>query len=73
VKVWFTAEERKAVLTVPVAALLALGEGGYGVQVVRSDGTSSVVAVRVGLFAAGRVEVSGAGLAEGTRIGVPAS
>jgi len=73
VKVWFTAQERKGVLTVPVAALLALGEGGYGVQVVRPDGTSSVVAVRVGLFADGRVEVTGGGLAPGTTIGVPAS
>ena len=48
VTVWLTADERRGVLAVPVAALLALGEGGYGVQVVRPDGTSSVVAVRVG-------------------------
>ena len=39
VDVTFTAAERKDVLTVPVAALVALAEGGYGVQVVEGDGT----------------------------------
>jgi peptidoglycan hydrolase-like protein with peptidoglycan-binding domain len=70
VDVEFTAAERKDVLTVPVAALLALAEGGYGVEVV--DGASTrIVAVRTGLFASGQVEVSGGGLAEGTVVGVP--
>jgi peptidoglycan hydrolase-like protein with peptidoglycan-binding domain len=72
VTVYFTAGERKDVLTVPVSALLALSEGGYGVQVV-SGGTTKIVAVEVGLFADGDVEVSGAGIAEGTKVGVPAS
>jgi hypothetical protein len=45
VTVDFTAGERKDVLTVPVAALLALAEGGYGVQVVDGAGTK-IVAVR---------------------------
>jgi peptidoglycan hydrolase-like protein with peptidoglycan-binding domain len=71
VRVGFTASERKDVLTVPVAALVALAEGGYGVQVV--NGTSTrIVAVHTGLFASGRVEVSGDGLAEGMTVGVPA-
>jgi hypothetical protein len=53
-----------------VAALLALAEGGYGVEVV--DGASTrIVAVETGLFAGGQVEVSGGGLAEGTVVGVP--
>ena len=70
VEVQFTVAERKDVLTVPVAALLALAEGGYGVEVV--DGASTrIAAVRTGLFANGRVEVSGGGLAEGTVVGVP--
>lgn len=70
VRVTFTAEERRDVLTVPVAALLALAEGGYGVQVV--DGTTTrIVAVETGLFAGGRVEVSGGGLTEGMFVGVP--
>jgi peptidoglycan hydrolase-like protein with peptidoglycan-binding domain len=71
VTVGFTASERKDVLTVPVAALLALSEGGYGVQVV--DGTTTkIVAVRTGLFAGGKVEISGDGLAAGMKVGVPA-
>jgi len=70
VTVDFTASERENVLTVPVAALLALAEGGYGVQVV--DGaTTKIVAVRTGLFADGKVEVSGDGLAAGMKVGMP--
>nr|WP_229791436.1 peptidoglycan-binding domain-containing protein [Micromonospora fulviviridis] len=69
-KVAFTAAERRDVLTVPVAALLALAEGGYGVQLVEGASTR-IVAVQTGLFAAGRVEVSGAGLAEGATVGMP--
>ncbi|MEU8260481.1 peptidoglycan-binding domain-containing protein [Micromonospora sp. NPDC048999] len=69
-KVAFTAAERPDVLTVPVAALLALAEGGYGVQLVEGDSTR-IIAVETGLFAAGRVEVSGAGLAEGATVGMP--
>ncbi|MCU7722958.1 peptidoglycan-binding protein [Actinoplanes sp. KI2] len=70
VSVGFTAAERKNVLTVPVAALLALAEGGYGVQVV--DGTTTkIVAVQTGLFADGKVEVSGDGLAAGMKVGMP--
>jgi membrane fusion protein, multidrug efflux system len=72
VTVYFTADERKGVLTVPVSALLALSEGGYGVQVV-SGGTTKIVTVETGLFADGDVEVTGAGIAEGTKVGVPAS
>ncbi|GAA4674982.1 peptidoglycan-binding protein [Phytohabitans rumicis] len=70
VTVKYTARQRKDVLTVPVAALLALAEGGYGLEVV-SGGTSRIVAVEAGLFADGRVEVSGDGLAEGMTVGVP--
>jgi len=61
VDVNFTAAQRKDVLTVPVAALLALAEGGYGVQVVDGDSTR-IVAVQTGLFSGGRVEVSGSGI-----------
>ncbi|MEO6084336.1 MAG: peptidoglycan-binding protein [Umezawaea sp.] len=71
VRVGFTASQRENVLTVPVAALLALPEGGYGVQVVQ-DGGTRIVPVRTGLFAAGRVEVSGDGLTEGMTVGMPA-
>jgi membrane fusion protein, multidrug efflux system len=71
VTVAFTAAQRKDVLTVPVAALLALAEGGYGVQVVEGA-TTRIVAVETGLFADGRVEVTGNGLADGMTVGMPA-
>jgi peptidoglycan hydrolase-like protein with peptidoglycan-binding domain len=71
VTVAFTVSERRNVLTVPVAALLALAEGGYGLAVVDGAGTRTV-AVETGLFADGRVEVTGAGIAAGTRVGMPA-
>jgi peptidoglycan hydrolase-like protein with peptidoglycan-binding domain len=71
VEVTFTAAERPDVLTVPVAALLALAEGGYGVEVVDA-GRSRIVAVTTGLFAAGQVEISGPDVAEGMTVGMPA-
>lgn len=71
VDVTFTASERKDVLAVPVAALLALAEGGYGVQVVDADGTTRLVRVETGLFSGGRVEITGDGLTEGMTVGMP--
>ncbi|GID97903.1 efflux RND transporter periplasmic adaptor subunit [Amorphoplanes digitatis] len=70
VTVAFTASERKNVLTVPVSALLALAEGGYGLQVVEG-GSARYVAVETGLFADGRVEVSGGGIKDGMQVGMP--
>lgn len=70
VGVLFTASKRENVLTVPVAALLALSDGGYGVQVV--DGSSTrIVPVETGMFADGRVEVTGEGLSESTTVVMP--
>jgi peptidoglycan hydrolase-like protein with peptidoglycan-binding domain len=70
VDVDFVSDERADVLAVPVAALLALDRGGYGVEIV--DGaTTRIVAVQTGMFAAGKVEISGAGVAEGVTVGVP--
>ncbi|MFF0265177.1 peptidoglycan-binding protein [Kribbella sp. NPDC004536] len=70
VDVTFTASERKNVLTVPVAALVALREGGFGVEV--TDGTASrYVPVKTGLFASGQVEISGTGITAGTAVGIP--
>ena len=71
VKVTYTGEQRRNVLTVPVAALLALAEGGYGLQVVEG-GASRYLPVQVGMFAAGRAEVSGPGLTDGMTVGMPA-
>ena len=52
------------------AALLALAEGGYGVEIVEGS-TSRIVAVKTGMFAGGRVEISGEAIAEGMLVGVP--
>jgi peptidoglycan hydrolase-like protein with peptidoglycan-binding domain len=70
VDVTFVSSQHKDVLTVPILALLALAEGGYGVQVVEG-GTTRIVAVTTGMFAGGRVEISGAGITTGTVVGVP--
>ncbi|MDO3705478.1 peptidoglycan-binding protein [Micromonospora sp. C28SCA-DRY-2] len=70
VDVRYLAQQREMVLTVPVDALLALAEGGYGVEVTGPGGTR-ILPVRAGLFAEGRVEVQGEGLAEGLLVGVP--
>ncbi|WP_027341432.1 peptidoglycan-binding protein [Hamadaea tsunoensis] len=68
VRVRLVAARRDDVLAVPVGALLALAEGGYGLEIV--DGTTSrVVAVRTGLFAGGKVEVNGP-ISEGQTVGM---
>ncbi|MEU4562212.1 peptidoglycan-binding domain-containing protein [Actinoplanes sp. NPDC023936] len=64
VEVEFAGEIRTGVLAVPVAALVALSEGGYAVQM--DDGR--LVAVEVGMFAKGFVEVSGDGLEPGRKV-----
>jgi peptidoglycan hydrolase-like protein with peptidoglycan-binding domain len=63
-------DKRRGVLSVPINALLALAEGGFGLEVVGDDGSTEIVAVETGLFAEGRVEVSGRGISEGTIVGV---
>ncbi|WP_407838687.1 peptidoglycan-binding protein [Streptomyces sp. DSM 116496] len=72
VSVGLTGEVRKGVLSVPVNALLALAEGGFGVQVVE-DGKVREAKVELGMFGQGRVEVKGDALKEGMLVGVPAS
>ncbi|MFF8607775.1 peptidoglycan-binding protein [Streptomyces sp. NPDC015346] len=72
VTVDLTGETRRNVLSVPVNALLALPGGGFGVQVVE-DGKARDVAVELGMFGQGRVEISGEGLREGMKIGVPSA
>jgi hypothetical protein len=70
VDVILESDKRENVLTVPLNALVALAEGGYGLQVVEGD-TTRYVAVETGMFAGGKVEVSGGGVAEGMVVGVP--
>lgn len=67
VTVAYVGRERKDVLTVPVAALVALAEGGHGLET--ADGR--FVAVKTGLFADGSVEVSGPAVREGMKVRIP--
>lgn len=68
VDVYVTTQSRKGVLAVPVTALLALAEGGYAVETVDAAGGHQLVAVRLGVFSGGLVEVAGAGLRAGMRV-----
>jgi len=70
VDVRYVAQQRKNVLTVPVSALLALAEGGYGLEVA-AQGTGRIVPVETGMVAGGQVEVRGAGIEPGVQVGVP--
>jgi hypothetical protein len=67
VRVTVVTGTRPGVLAVPVTALLALGEGGYALQVV-SGRTTKLVGVETGMFAGDLVEVTGAGLTEGMHV-----
>ena len=64
-------ETRKNVLYVPVTALISISADQFGVEIVAADGSTKQVPVKVGLFAGGHVEISGAGIAEGQRVVVP--
>ena len=66
--------ERENVLTVPVAALVALAEGGHGLEPVvpgSEPGSGAFVRVETGLFADGSVEVSGPEVREGMKVRIP--
>ncbi|MEW1867860.1 peptidoglycan-binding domain-containing protein [Streptomyces caelestis] len=67
VTVEYVGREARDVLTVPVAALVALAEGGHGLET--ADGR--FVAVRTGLFADGKVEVSGPAVRAGLKVRIP--
>jgi peptidoglycan hydrolase-like protein with peptidoglycan-binding domain len=68
VQVSLTLQSVRNVLAVPVTALLALAGGGYGVEVVSASGRHRLVGVTTGIFAAGRVQVSGAGIGPGLTV-----
>jgi peptidoglycan hydrolase-like protein with peptidoglycan-binding domain len=63
-------ESKRDVLAVPVSALLALAGGGYALEV-ESESGRRLVAVEIGLFADGYVEVEGRGIVPGTTVVVP--
>jgi hypothetical protein len=58
------------VTTVPVSALVAVGDGEYAVQTVDGSGATQFVAVDPGMFSDGFVEVGG--IPAGTQVVVPA-
>lgn len=68
VQVELTYPIAEGVLTVPVTALVALAGGGYGVEKVADDSTTSYVAVTPGSFADTTVEIVDGELAEGDEI-----
>lgn len=64
-------ENRENVLHVPIEALLATGEGNFVVEVKQENGTVKQVPVTLGLFSAGRVEISGENLSAEQEVVVP--
>jgi hypothetical protein len=72
VNVNITTQRADDVLAVPVNALLALQGGGFGVQVVTGN-SSHLAGVITGLYSNTLVQVSGSGIAAGTRVEVPSS
>ena len=68
VQVSLTTAEASGVLAAPISALLALAEGGYALEVVGPGGAHHLVGVTTGVFTASEVQVSGPGLAPGTRV-----
>jgi hypothetical protein len=68
VQVALAVQSARGVLAVPVAALLALAGGGYGLEVVAPSGAHQLVGVTTGVFAAGQVQVSGPGITPGTKV-----
>jgi putative peptidoglycan binding protein len=72
VNVNITTQTADNVLAAPVNALLALQDGGYGVEVVTGK-TSHLAAVSTGLYSGTLVQVSGSGITAGTQVEVPSS
>ncbi|WP_274919590.1 efflux RND transporter periplasmic adaptor subunit [Streptomyces sp. WZ-12] len=70
VTVFMNGEHRTDVLSVPVEALIALPGKGFGVQAIE-DGKVRDVPVQLGLFADGRVEITGKGINEGIKVVIP--
>ncbi|MFI7079603.1 peptidoglycan-binding protein [Micromonospora sp. NPDC049903] len=71
VSVSIPSEKREGVLSVPVEALIAITPQQFGVEIVDSDGSTTKAPVKTGLFAGGRVEISGDDIEAGQRVVVP--
>jgi peptidoglycan hydrolase-like protein with peptidoglycan-binding domain len=68
VQVSLSIQSVHGVLAVPVTALLVMRAGHYGVEIVTPAGAHRVVAVSAGIFAGGRVQVSGQGISAGEKV-----
>lgn len=68
VQVGFSHQVAEDVLAVPVTALVALVDGGYGVERVAADATTAYLPVTPGAFSDTLVAVEGDGLAEGDEV-----
>ena len=68
VQVSLAVQSVRHVLAVPVAALLALAGGGYGLEVVEPSGQHRLIGVQTGVFAGGQVQVDATGLQPGTKV-----
>ena len=68
VQVSLVTQSVRNVLAVPIAALLALAGGGYGVQVDGPAGHEYLIGVTTGLFANTLVQVSGPGIRAGMQV-----
>jgi hypothetical protein len=68
VQVSLTTQSVSHVLAAPIAALLALAGGGYGVEVVGPSGVHRLVGVTTGLFTGRQVQISGPGIEPGTKV-----
>jgi hypothetical protein len=62
----FSQAKANHVLSVPVTALLATGGGRYSVQ--EASAAHKLIPVTTGLFAAGYVQISGAGIYPGLKV-----
>jgi hypothetical protein len=68
VQVALTVQSVRHVLAVPIAALVALAGGGYGLELIGPGGQHQLVGVQTGVFAGGDVQVTGRGLVPGIRV-----
>ncbi|MDX8148689.1 peptidoglycan-binding protein [Lentzea sp. BCCO 10_0061] len=64
VRLTVTTESRTGVLIVPLAALVALKEGGYAIQLP----SGGLKAVQTGLYSQDKVEISGDGVTDGLEV-----
>lgn len=73
VSVRFSSVQSGDLLTVPVEALVAIDDSSFAVEVPGKgkEGATTRIPVTTGIFASGRVAITGDGIAEGVKVMVP--